>query len=223
MDTLRKYFPGLTAAQAERFGRMQALYEEWNAKINVISRKDIGNLMPRHVLHSLSIAKIAAFEPGTAVLDVGTGGGFPGIPLAVMFPQARFRLIDSTGKKIFVASRIAEALGLENVSFAHMNAAEERGKYDFIVARAVGDLSRLVGMTCKNVSGASRNRLQNGIIALKGGDFRQELQDCRDVCRNRRNISVGEITEWSVQDFFPESIFEGKYIIHIPLTANART
>lgn len=172
---LSDFFPGLDVWQKERFARMQALYEEWNAKINVISRKDIGHLYSRHVLHSLSLSKVVAFRPGARVLDVGTGGGFPGIPLAVLFPETEFHLVDSIGKKIKVVEAVASALELKNVTASQCRVETLRSRYDFIVSRAVTTLPEFYSWVGKLVSSRSRHSLPNGILYLKGGDLREEL------------------------------------------------
>jgi len=205
-DIIFKYFPGLTERQREQFERLGGLYDEWNAKINVISRKDIGNLYPHHVLHSLGIAKVISFKPGTSVLDVGTGGGFPGIPLAIVFPECRFRLIDSIGKKIKVAQAVADAIGLDNVSTAHLNVVEEKEKFDFVVSRAVMNAPDLVRLVRKNVGRVHRNALPNGLICLKGGEVEEEIAPfarCSDV--------------WDLPQFFEEDYFESKKVVFIQL------
>ena len=172
--TISEYFK-LTERQAEQFAQLDALYRDWNSKINVISRKDIDNLYEHHVLHSLAIAKFLPFQPGTTILDVGTGGGFPGIPLAILFPECRFMLIDSIGKKIKVASEVAQSLGLTNVVCKQERAEEEKQKFDFVVSRAVMPLPDLVKLVRKNISSKQRNAVPNGIIVLKGGDLKEEL------------------------------------------------
>lgn len=216
-ETIEKYFPSLSPAQLEQLSALPGLYEQWNSKINVISRRDIGNVMLHHVLHSLAIAKIAPLTPGTKVLDVGTGGGFPGIPLAIVFPEAEFRLIDSIGKKILVAGEVCKAVGLKNVELAHINLKEERGKYDFIVSRAVMNASELLKMSHRNVSATNRNALHNGIIALKGGDLVQELEDCERIRRTFKGASnAGQISKWEISNFFEENYFYEKYVVHIP-------
>ena len=223
-DIIEKYFPEITTLQREQFKSLPNLYKEWNSKINVISRRDIENVMIHHVLHSLSIAKVIAFSPNTHILDVGTGGGFPGIPLAIMFPQTNFSLIDSIGKKILVASEISKAIGLNNVDFAHRNAIDEKGMYDYVITRAVMPAADLVKMTYKNISSESRNSLTNGIITLKGGNLKEELENCKINCLDRKaNITIGKIEKWEIQDFFSEDYFEEKYVIHIPLIKNKTT
>ncbi|MDE6126595.1 MAG: 16S rRNA (guanine(527)-N(7))-methyltransferase RsmG [Muribaculaceae bacterium] len=205
-EIISRYFPGLTETQRTQFAMLGALYPEWNEKINVISRKDIGNLYTNHVLHSLAIAKF--FEPtdGTTFLDMGTGGGFPGIPLAIMFPQCGFHLIDRIGKKIKVAQAVAEAVGLENVTFQHGDIGECRQKFDFVVSRAVMRLGDLVPLVRKNISREQRNGIPNGLICLKGGDLSDELKGIgRDVLRER------------ISTYFSEPFFETKELIYLPL------
>ena len=195
----------LTDRQAEQFAQLDALYREWNSKINVISRKDIDNLYEHHVLHSLAIAKLLPFQPGTTILDVGTGGGFPGIPLAILFPECQFMLIDSIGKKIKVASEVAQALGLTNVVCRQERAEEEKQKFDFVVSRAVMPLHDLVKLVRKNVSNKHKNAVPNGIIVLKGGDLKEELRPFKEA----------EITPCST--WFKNSWYDTKYVIYLPL------
>ena len=199
---ISKYFEGLTAEQEHQFEALGALYEDWNAKINVISRKDIGNLYEHHVLHSLGIAKVISFKPGTKVMDLGSGGGFPGIPLAILFPEVKFHLIDSIGKKIRVATEISQSIGLKNVSFAHERAEEEKDKFDFVVSRAVMPLDDLVRLSKKNISKKQQNALPNGIICLKGGELQQEITHLKD-----RSFF------WNLSDFFDETYFETKKVV----------
>lgn len=206
MEEILKYFPALTQVQRDQFAALAGLYTDWNAKINVISRKDIGNLYEHHVLHSLAIAKAIDFRPGTRVLDLGTGGGFPGIPLAIMFPEASFRLIDGTGKKILVASEVAKAIGLKNCVAEQMRGEMEQGKYDFVVSRAVMPLPDLVRLVTKNVSAKQANALPNGLLCLKGGDVAQEVQPYRHIAE------VMPISSW-----FEEEWFEGKNVIYVPI------
>ena len=195
----------LTEHQAQQFAALDALYRDWNSKINVISRKDIDHLYTHHVLHSLAIAKLLPFQPGTTILDVGTGGGFPGIPLAILFPECRFTLIDSIGKKIKVASEVAKALGLTNVVCLQERAEEEKQKFDFVVSRAVMPLPDLVKLVRKNISGKPRNAVPNGLIVLKGGDLRDEIKPFKEV-------EVTPCSKW-----FKDEWFETKQVIYLPL------
>lgn len=198
------YF-SLTECQAEQFAQLDALYRDWNSKINVISRKDIDNLYEHHVLHSLAIAKWIPFQPGTTIMDVGTGGGFPGIPLAILFPECQFLLIDSIGKKIKVASEVAQALGLTNVVCKQERAEEEKQKFDFIVSRAVMPLPDLVKLVRKNISAKQRNAVPNGIIVLKGGDLKAELAPYKE----------SEVTPCS--NYFRGEWFQEKQVIYLPM------
>ena len=196
----------LTDRQAEQFAQLDALYRDWNSKINVISRKDIDNLYEHHVLHSLAIAKLLPFMPGTTIMDVGTGGGFPGIPLAILFPDCQFLLIDSIGKKIKVASEVAQALGLTNVTCKQERAEEEKQKFDFVVSRAVMPLPDLVKLVRKNVSNKHKNAVPNGLIVLKGGDLKAELAPFQ---------KTAEVTPCS--DYFRGEWFTTKQVIYLPL------
>lgn len=206
METIKKYFPHLTPRQQQQFEQLAPLYEEWNAKINVISRKDIANLYQHHVLHSLAIAKEISFAPNTSILDVGTGGGFPGIPLAILFPDSRFKLIDSIGKKVRVAAEITARIGLKNVTTEHLRGEDERGKYSFVVSRAVMPLPDLAKLVKKNISHEQNNALPNGLLCLKGGDLSQE-------CRPFRNIvQITPIANW-----FKEEWFKEKSVVFLPL------
>lgn len=206
-EIILRYFPDLTDEQKQQFDALDALYRDWNSKINVISRKDIDNLYPHHILHSLGIARIVRFRPGTKVLDLGTGGGFPGIPLAILFPEVQFKLIDSIGKKVKVASAVAEAIGLKNVVCEHKNVIEEKGKYDFIVSRAVMPMPDLVKLVRKNVHRDQRNSLPNGIITLKGGDIQAEMQPFKKSCE-----------VWTLAQHFPEfPFFETKKVAYVAL------
>jgi 16S rRNA (guanine527-N7)-methyltransferase len=200
------YFPDLTPRQREQIDALDALYRDWNAKINVISRKDIDNLYLHHVLHSLAIAKFTHFQPGTHILDIGTGGGFPGIPLAIMFPECQFRLIDSIGKKVRVAGEIAKAIGLENVEAFHRRAEEEHDRFHFVVSRAVMPLPKLVKIISKNISKSQRNALPNGLIVLKGGDLTSEIRPYE------RYVELEDIT-----GFFHDEWFEDKKVVYLPL------
>ena len=189
-----------------QLARLDGLYREWNDKINVISRKDIDNLYEHHELHSMSIGKYISFRPATSILDVGTGGGFPGIPLAILFPQCRFHLIDSIGKKVKVATEVAKAIGLRNVRCTHENAKEERGRYDFVISRAVMNAPELTRLVQNKISRVGNNALPNGIICLKGGDLSEELSNL-----NRWH----ELTD--ISDYFSEPYFETKKILYIPI------
>lgn len=204
MKLITDYFK-LTDRQAEQFAQLDALYRDWNSKINVISRKDIDNLYEHHVLHSLAIAKLLPFQPGSTVMDVGTGGGFPGIPLAIMFPDCQFLLIDSIGKKIKVATEVAHALGLTNVVCKQERAEEEKQKFDFVVSRAVMPMPELVKLVRKNISNKQRNAVPNGLVVLKGGDLKEELRPFKEA----------EITPCS--QFFKGEWFETKQVIYLPL------
>ena len=206
MELIKKYFPRLTDEQLRQFAALDALYRDWNAKINVISRKDIDSLYEHHVLHSLAIAKTLTFKPGTEILDFGTGGGFPGIPLAIMFPECQFKLIDGTGKKIRVAQEVAQAIGLQNCQPAHLRGEDERGKYDFIVSRAVMPLPDLVKIVTKNVSKKQRNALPNGVICLKGGSVDAEIRPFKNV------VELMPVSSWFTEEWFKE-----KYCIYVPL------
>lgn len=205
-DIIFQYFPELSDTQREQFDQLDALYRDWNAKINVISRKDIDNLYSHHVLHSLGIAKVIKFRPGSKIMDIGTGGGFPGIPLAILFPECQFKLIDSIGKKIKVATAVAQAIGLKNVQIEHRNVMEEKGKYDFVVSRAVMNASDLVKLVRKNVAREQHNSLPNGLICLKGGDVTDELAPfahCSEV--------------WNLSQYFDDEFFETKKVTYIQL------
>ncbi len=200
------HFASLTAAQQRQFEALDALYRDWNAKINVISRKDIDNLYLHHVLHSLAIAKLIGFKPGTRVLDIGTGGGFPGIPLAIMFPDCYFRLIDGVGKKIKVATEVASAIGLTNVEAVQRRGEEEKDKFHFVVSRAVMPLPDLVKIVRKNISKEQLNALPNGLIALKGGDLKNETKPFGKA------VSLTPINEWFADEWFAD-----KQLVYLPL------
>ena len=205
-ELITKYFPSLTEHQHEQFAMLDALYHDWNAKINVISRKDIDNLYEHHVLHSLAIAEYINFREGTAVMDLGTGGGFPGIPLAIMFPEVKFHLVDSTKKKILVCTEVAQALGLKNVTTRWCRAEEEKGKFDFVVSRAVMPLADLVKICRKNISKEMKNALPNGLICLKGGELEHEVYPMKNAT---------EIVP--ISTYFSEEYFETKKVVYLPL------
>ncbi|MFY0592442.1 16S rRNA (guanine(527)-N(7))-methyltransferase RsmG [Roseivirga sp.] len=206
MELLHKYFPDLSPIQKEQFSKLPALYAEWNEQINVISRKDIENIDERHIIHSLAIAKIVSFKKGTTLLDVGTGGGFPGIPLAILFPECQFHLIDSIGKKIKVVNAIANTLGLENVKGQHCRAEEIKDEYDFVISRAVTRLGKFYPWVKKNFKSKSRHKTKNGILYLKGGDLLEELQESR----------LKRIATHKLSDYFDEEFFDTKKVIHVP-------
>lgn len=206
MDIIHKYFTGLTPRQITLFQQLQPLYAEWNSKINVISRKDFDALYERHVLHSLAIAKFIRFRPGTKVLDVGTGGGFPGIPLAILFPETRFHLVDSIMKKIKVVNAVTGSLGLENVTAEQIRAEQLKGRYDFVVSRAVTNLPEFAGWVQKNISSKQQNAIPNGILYLKGGDISAEIRPFRN------NAFVQDLS-----GFFEEDFFQTKKLVHIPM------
>ena len=205
IEIIKKYFPQLSSKQEEQFTALDTLYHDWNAKINVISRKDIDNLYEHHILHSLAIAKHINFREGTNVLDFGTGGGFPGIPLAIFFPEANFKLIDGTGKKVRVAQEVANAIGLDNVLPAHLRGEEEKGKFDFIVSRAVMPLPDLMKIVKKNIASDQHNVLPNGVIVLKGGNLNEELKPYKNIAEKI------ELSQWFDEDWFKE-----KYLIYVP-------
>ncbi|WP_426090942.1 16S rRNA (guanine(527)-N(7))-methyltransferase RsmG [Flavobacterium sp. DSR3-2] len=205
MDEILKYFPNLTDIQKEQFEKLNFLYHDWNEKINVISRKDIDALYIKHILHSLGIAKIINFEPGTYVLDVGTGGGFPGIPLAILFPETRFYLIDVIAKKIKVVQAVAEGLELKNVKAEQMRAENVKGDFDFIVSRAVTNMPDFVSWVKTKIKKNNKHELKNGILYLKGGDLTEELKD------------FPKATEYNLADFFEDEFFETKKVVHVPL------
>jgi len=205
MEEILKYFPEITDLQKEQFQKLFDLYQDWNAKINVISRKDIDELYVRHVLHSLAIAKIQKFEAGTYVLDVGTGGGFPGIPLAILFPETRFYLIDVILKKINVVKAVAEALGLKNVRAEQIRAENVKGDFDFIVSRAVTNMPDFVSWIKDKIKKQNKHELKNGILYLKGGDLTEELRP------------FPKAKEYKIADFFDADFFETKKVVHLPL------
>ena len=207
MDLILKYFPDLTEEQKRQFAALYDLYLDWNSKINVISRKDIENLYEHHVLHSLGIAKVIRFRPGTQIMDLGTGGGFPGIPLAILFPEVYFHLVDSIGKKVRVASEIANSIGLKNVTFRHARAEEEKGKFDFVVSRAVMPLTDLLKIIRKNISSKQQNALPNGLICLKGGELGNETMPVKN-----------KTTLWDLKEFFEEEFFETKKVVYVAVS-----
>ncbi len=206
IDLLLKYFPGMTERQKEQFAALLPLYEDWNSKINVISRKDMDNFYEHHVLHSLAIAKVQPFKTMAEILDVGTGGGFPGIPLAIMFPDAKFYLVDSIGKKIKVVQDVVEQLQLQNVRAEQIRAEQVEGDFDFIVSRAVTDLSQFTQWVKGKVSMIQYHNLRNGILYLKGGDLTAELAPFRKKVRT-----------WDISDFFAEEYFDTKKVIYLPM------
>lgn len=205
MEIIQKYFSALSHEQLTAFSKLQDLYAEWNAQINVISRKDIDALYERHVLHSLAIAKFIKFTSGTKILDVGTGGGFPGIPLAIFFPDVKFHLIDSIGKKIKVVKAVSEALNLQNISSEQIRAEELKGKYDFIVSRAVTQLPVFTGWVQKNILKDQKNAMPNGLILLKGGNLESETH------KYRKKVYIQPVSDW-----FDEPFFETKKLIYLP-------
>lgn len=206
MDIILKYFPDLTERQREQFAALLPLYEEWNAQINVISRKDMEHFYEHHVLHSLAIAKVLQFKPMAEVLDVGTGGGFPGVPLAIMFPDARFTLIDSIGKKIKVVSDVIERIGLTNTKAMQIRAEQLDGEFDFVVSRAVTTLGEFVPWVKNKISKPQYNDMRNGILYLKGGDLKNELFPFRH-----------KVKTWDISNFFEEEFFETKKVVYLPL------
>jgi 16S rRNA (guanine527-N7)-methyltransferase len=206
IETIIKYFPDLNKIQKERFSSLMGIYEYWNSRINVISRKDFSNFYLHHVLHSLAIAKLIRFLPGTEILDAGTGGGFPGVPLAILFPESDFVLLDSIQKKIKVVADVAGKLGLTNIKPVRSRIEEHDEKYDFIISRAVTSFNDFVGITSRKIKEGSFNTLKNGILYLKGGDLSEELSQFG----NKAQI-------WKIRDFFDESFFETKCIVYLPL------
>lgn len=205
MELILKYFPNLSEVQQEQFCKLYDLYSDWNSKINVVSRKDIDELYLRHVLHSLGIAKVIQFKDGTSIMDVGTGGGFPGIPLAILYPECKFHLVDSINKKLKVVDAVAEELGLTNVKTSHKRAEEINETFDFIVSRAVTAMPSFVGWVKNKVSKKSKNDLKNGILYLKGGDLTEELQN------------YPKATLYNLTDYFEEDFFDTKKVVHLPL------
>lgn len=206
MDSIIKYFPAITEEQRHQYEQLFELYKDWNSKINVISRKDIDNLYEHHVLHSLAIAKALRFKDGTKIMDFGCGGGFPGIPLAIMFPECQFKLIDGTGKKIRVCQEIASAIGLKNVVAEHLRGEDEKGKFDFIVSRAVMLLPDMVKIVRKNVSKEQHNAMPNGIFCLKGGNLQSEIHPFKNI-----------VEQTDLSSFFNEEWFKEKHLIYLPI------
>jgi len=203
---IAKYFPNLTGVQRKQFDALSGLYSEWNEKINVISRKDIENLYTNHVLHSLGVAKVCTFLPGAEILDVGTGGGFPGIPLAILFPETAFHLVDSIGKKITVVKEVSKAIGLVNVTAEQARAEQLKHRYDFIVSRAVTQMKEFYGWVHNKVKAQSQHTLENGILYLKGGDLDEELNQLK------RPYKLYDLT-----DYFEEEFFQTKKVVYIPM------
>ena len=204
MEIILKYFPDLTEEQRQQFAALYDLYIDWNAKINVISRKDIENLYEHHVLHSLGIAKVIQFRPGTSIMDLGTGGGFPGIPLAILFPDTKFHLVDSIGKKVRVATEVANAIGLKNVTFRHARAEEEKQLFDFVVSRAVMPLADLLKIIRKNIASEQHNAMPNGLICLKGGELANEAMPFKN-----------KTMMYDLKDYFEEEFFETKKVVYV--------
>lgn len=206
MDIILKYFPNLSEVQQQQFAALYDLYTDWNSKINVISRKDITNLYDHHVLHSLGIAKVMQFRPETTVMDLGTGGGFPGIPLAILFPETHFHLVDSIGKKVKVATEIANAIGLKNVTTRHCRAEEEKQLFDFVVSRAVMPLTDLLKIIRKNIKKEQHNALPNGLICLKGGELEREVMPVKH-----------QTLMYDLKDYFEEEFFETKKVVYVTI------
>lgn len=206
MELILNYFPELTDTQRQQMAQLEELYPEWNAKINVISRRDIDNLEVNHLLHSLGIVKFVKFTPGTRVMDLGTGGGLPGIPLAIYYPEVAFHLVDRIGKKLRVAADIAERIGLKNVTFQHGDVKEVKGKFDFVVSRAVMDLGDMVPLVRRFIDSEDRNAVPNGLICLKGGDLTGEVQ------KYKNQVLIDELSS-----YFKEEFFKTKKILYLPL------
>lgn len=205
MELILKYFPDLTEDQINKFTKLEELYKDWNLKINVVSRKDIDELYLRHVLHSLAIAKLIQFEDGSKIMDVGTGGGFPGIPLAILFPECSFHLVDSIAKKLKVVNEVVEGLGLENVKTTHSRVEEINSTYDFIVSRAVAAMPTFVHWIKGKVAKDQKNTLKNGVIYLKGGDLEEELKDYQTA------------TVYDISDYYTEEFYDTKKLVHLPI------
>lgn len=206
VEIIHKYFPNLTARQKGQFAALGDIYQDWNSKVNLISRKDVDHLYERHILHSLGIAKVIRFAPNTEILDVGTGGGFPGIPLAILFPEAKFTLIDSIGKKIRVVNAVVQTVQLENVTALHARAGELKGEFDFITCRAVANLGKFIPWVRKNVKSEMQNGLPNGLLALKGGDLKGEIAEINREC-----------DLFDLKDYFEEEFFETKKVVYVSL------
>ncbi len=206
LSIITNYFPNLTPTQIEQFKQLQGLYEHWNAQINVISRKDIESLYEKHVLHSLGIAKVMEFKPNTKIMDVGCGGGFPGIPLAILFPECKFHLVDSIGKKIKVVNEIAAAIGLQNLTAEHKRAEEVKDKFEFIISRAVTEFPAFYKWVQNKISKSQFNNLPNGILYLKGGDLTEELKDFKK-----------RVVLYELKDYFKEEFFETKKVVYLPM------
>ena len=209
MEIIHKYFKNLSETQIQQFEKLQELYQDWNLKINVVSRKDIDELYVRHVLHSLAIAKVVQFKPGSSVLDVGTGGGFPGIPLAILFPETQFHLVDSIGKKIKVVNEVVAGLGLENVKTTNGRVEEDKGLYDFIVSRAVAQMETFVGWTRGRIAKKQNHDIKNGILYLKGGDLSDELK------------LYTSATIYNLPDYFEEDFYDTKKVVHLGMKFKA--
>ena len=208
MESILKYFPNLSEKQIKQFSELKDLYQHWNEQINVISRKDIDNFYERHVLHSLAIAKVISFEPGTTLLDVGTGGGFPGVPLAILFPECKFHLVDSIGKKIKVVNEVSIAIGLTNLTSEHRRVEEIKGSFDFVISRAVTRLNRFIPWVNTKFKSKNNNIIRNGILYLKGGDLHEEL--------NEAKLKYNP-TLYKIPDFFESEFFETKQVVYVPI------